>query len=219
VTTDPFDVVSRLSGGSPPPTPPPPPTSQPRADFDAAVLFGDRKPNDAAQRTKPPATTKAAGGTDEDDGDKSDRLPEDEQDLSPEQLGKLWAIGEAYRRKWPALGAALLDCWPAHAALRQEILALANAWQLVQLHKLTAANWLSYLEASIHRIRSLWVFPCTPGGHVPDRWPPEKSQASAYWLQVEQQQRQQRLNAAAQQGQAGTPATSPPARAAAPPSG
>jgi len=216
--TDPFDIVNRLSGGSPPPTPPPP-TRQPRADFDAAVLFGDKKPN-GGQDNRPPATTEAARGGDEDDGAKAgDRLPEDEQDLSPEQLGRLWTIGEAYRRKWPALGAALLDCWPAHAALRQEILALANAWQLVLSHKLTAANWLGYLEASIHRIRSLWVFPCTPGGHVPDRWPPEKSQASAYWLQVEQQQRQQRLDAAAQQGRGKAATTSPRVRAAAPPAG
>jgi hypothetical protein len=215
--TDPFDVVSRLSGGSPPPTPPTA-TSKPRADFDAADLFGDKKPN-GGQDTRPPATPETSTGDDEDDGDKSDRLPEDEQDLSPEQLGKLWAIGEAYRRKWPALGAALLDCWPGHAALRQEILALANAWQLVLLHKLTAANWLGYLEAAIHRIRSLWVFPCTPGSHVPDRWPPEKSQVSAAWLQVEQQQRQQRLDAAAQQGRAEAAVTSPQARAAAPPSG
>jgi len=193
--TDPFDVINKMSGGDPPPT------SQPRADFDAAVLFGDavavgkngKKPDDSAQRTKPPAPAETSAGSDEDE---QDRLPLRETDLDIPRLEVLWRFIEGWRETFPAITGAFPPCWVRHRALRQEALALAITWQLVEWRKLAPTTWLDELERSAHRCTSWWSLGCDGEYHRADEDVTAITAASRAWLDQERTEREQRQKTA-----------------------
>jgi len=184
--TDPFDVINKMSGGDPPPT------SHPRADFDVAALFGDaaaggqniEKPNDAA-------LAETSTGGDEEDEDEQDRLPLRESDLDTPQLEVLWYFLEGWRETFPAISRAWPPCWVRHRALRQEALALAATWQLVEWKKLAPTSWLDELERSLHRCLQLWSSGCDENYHRDDESVATIQAASRAWLDQERTERAQ----------------------------
>lgn len=63
---------------------------------------------------------------------------------------------------------SLPECWPRHAALVEEMLALWLNWQSVWLPCTDAAapiGFLRELDWAIGRIERLWKTPCTAGNH------------------------------------------------------
>jgi len=105
-----------------------------------------------------------------DDG-AGDHLPLDASAMQRFEFDDLVEWGEWLTARWQ-LQAHLPPCWPAHHALRAEVLALRRDWAGVEAGKIALSLWLHGLTLALDRIARYWRRSCTKTEHIPDRQPP-----------------------------------------------
>jgi len=116
-----------------------------------------------------------AGDDDLDDDDLDDggggaHLPLDASNMQFFEYQDLVDWGHWLIARWQLQERVPL-CWPAHHALRSEILALRRDWALVEQGKVALSLWLHNLDVCLSRIERLWKA-CSDREHWPDEPPP-----------------------------------------------
>jgi len=113
-----------------------------------------------------------------DDGGGGAHLPLDASNMQFYEYQDLVEWGHWLISRWQ-LQERFPLCWPAHHALRSEVLALRRDWALVEQGKVALSLWLHNLDVCLSRIERLWKA-CSDREHWPDEQPP----ASDAWAKA-----------------------------------
>jgi len=105
-----------------------------------------------------------------DDGGGGAHLPLDASNMQYFEYQDLVEWGHWLIARWQ-LHERFPRCWPAHHALRSEVLALRRDWALVEQGKIALSLWIHNLDVCLSRIERLWKT-CSDREHWPDEQPP-----------------------------------------------